>query len=144
MSTSRKTRTERKVAEPATEPVTEPTALDFASMSLDAPTAYVQGVQMAFEFWKEGAAGWVRFNEEAWKAAALWMGVLSKDSAGLERIEAEVDHVINPLAASPFVFPAQEATRQAMALATAAWNDWLAWQGRASGLSSGNGSAGVR
>ena len=146
MSTSRKTRSApRKVAAPVTESVTpEPAVQDLASMGLDASTAYMQGVQMAFDFWKEGAAGWMQFNEAAWKAAAQWFGGLSKESADLERIEAEVDHVVSPMAASPFVWPAQEAARQAMTLATATWNDWLAWQERASDASSVNGSARVR
>ena len=145
MSTSHKTRSApRKAAAPVTAPVTGPAVQDLASMGLDASTAYVQGVQMAFEFWKEGAAGWMQFNEAAWKAAAQWFGGLSKDSEGLQRIEAEVDHVMSPVAASPFVWPAQEAARQAMTLATATWNDWLDWQGRASDASSKNGSARVR
>jgi len=148
MSTSRKTRSApRKAAAHVTAPTTPPAVQDLASTSLDASTAYMQGVQMAFEFWKDGAAGWMQFNEAAWKAAAQWFGGLSKDSAGLQRIEAEVDHVMSPVAASPFVWPAQEAARQAMSLATATWNDWLAWQGRAgdsSSGSSGNGSARVR
>jgi hypothetical protein len=148
MSTSRKTRSAPRkaaAAENASEPAAQEAVQDLASMSLDASTAYVRGVQMAFEFWKQGAQGWVQFNEAAWKAAGQWMGALPNDSAGLERMEAEVEHVVSPVAASPFIFPAQEATRQAMSLATAAWNDWLSWQGRASGASSGNGSgAGVR
>jgi len=141
MSTSRKT---RSAPHKAAAPVTAPAVQDLASTSLDASTAYMQGVQMAFEFWKEGAAGWMQFNEAAWKAAAQWFGGLSKDSEGLQRIEAEVDHVMSPVAASPFVWPAQEAARQAMTLATATWNDWLDWQGRASDASSGTGSARVR
>ena len=145
MSTSHKTRSApRKAAAPVTAPVTGPAVQDLASTSLDASTAYMQGVQMAFEFWREGAAGWMQFNEAAWKAAAQWFGGLSKDSEGLQRIEAEVDHVMSPVAASPFVWPAQEAARQAMTLATATWNDWLDWQGRASDASSGTGSARVR
>ena len=142
MPTSRKTlRAPRKQAPPVTP--TDPAAQDLATTSLDASTAYVRGLQMAFDFWKEGAAGWVQLNEAAWKAAGQWFGGLSGDPAGLQRLEAEVDHVANPVTASPLVWPAQEATRQAMTLATVAWNDWLTWQQRAA-ASVSNGSARVR
>jgi len=133
MSTSRKTRSApRKATEDA---VPDLPVQDLATMSVDASNAYVQGLQLAFDFWKEGAAGWVELNGAAWKAAGQWFGGLGPDGAALERVEAEVDHVVNPLAASPFVWPAQEATRQAMTLATSAWNDWLTWQARAAGAS---------
>jgi hypothetical protein len=143
MATSRKTRSApRKASEPAprssdatTSNLTELPVQDLASINLDASTAYVRGLQLAFEFWKDGAAGWVEFNEAAWKAAGQWFGEFAKDGAGLQRIEAEVDHVVNPWTASPFAWPAQEATRQAMTLATSAWNDWLTWQAGAAGVS---------
>jgi hypothetical protein len=145
MATSRKTRSATRTPTRPAAPDELP-AQDLASMSVDASHAYVRGLQLAFDFWKEGAAGWVELNGAAWQAAGQWFGGLGKNGAGLERIEAEVEHVVSPLAASPFAWPAQEATRQAMTLATAAWNDWLNWQaGAAGGASggSGNGSNGA-
>jgi hypothetical protein len=123
MATTRKTR--NAAPKPTVSEAPELPVEDLAAM---------QGLQMAFDFWKQGAVGWAELNGAALKAAGQWFGALRPDD-GLQRVEAEVDHVVNPLAASPFALPAQEAMRQAMALGTAAWNDWLTWQGRVAGAS---------
>jgi hypothetical protein len=45
-------------------------------------------------------------------------------------LEAEVEHLTNPFTSSPLVWPMQEAARQAMTMASSAWNDMLNWSGR--------------
>jgi hypothetical protein len=45
-------------------------------------------------------------------------------------IQAELEHVLSPMAASPLVWPAQEATRQAAQMAASTWNDMLSWSGQ--------------
>lgn len=48
-----------------------------------------------------------------------------------EVLEAEAEHLANPLAAGPLMWPAQEAMRQGMGVATSVWNDWVqSTQGR--------------
>jgi hypothetical protein len=42
-----------------------------------------------------------------------------------EVLEAEAEHLTNPLAAGPLMWPAQEAMRQGMSMATSVWNDWV-------------------
>lgn len=42
-----------------------------------------------------------------------------------EVLEAEAEHLANPLAAGPLMWPAQEAMRQGMGVATSVWNDWV-------------------
>jgi hypothetical protein len=86
--------------------------------------------RQAFDAWKEVADGWGRFQGAAWTAAAQWLGGVSRQAPDPELIEAEVEHVVSPLAASPFVWPVQEASRQAMTLASSAWNDWLTMSNR--------------
>ena len=100
---------------------------ELAAWGLGASTAYLHGVQAVFDLWKQQADGWVQFNEAAWTAAAGWFEGLSKQGPGAELLEAEVEHVVSPLAASPLAWPAQEAARQAMTMAASAWNDWLGW-----------------
>jgi hypothetical protein len=86
--------------------------------------------RQAFDGWKDGAAGWAQLHGAAWMAATRWFGGLAQQPTDPELIEAEVEHVVSPFTASPFVWPAQEAARQAMTLAGSAWNDWLSWSGR--------------
>ena len=86
--------------------------------------------RQAFDAWKEASDGWGRLQGAAWSAAAQWFNGVAGQSADPELVEAEVEHVVSPLAASPFVWPVQEASRQAMTLASAAWNDWLTLSNR--------------
>jgi hypothetical protein len=80
----------------------------------------------AVELWNESATGLARLHSAAWTSAVQW-GRIQARMPQDEAIEAEVDHVTSPIAASPLVWPAQEATRQAMTLAASTWNDLLSW-----------------
>ncbi len=75
------------------------------------------------------AEGLTRMNGALWNAATEWMKVQAALPQTADVLEAEVEHVTSPLAASPLMWPAQEATRQAMTLASSAWNDWISWSG---------------
>lgn len=112
-----------------------------SSLGLGASAAWLQGLQaaqqmqmdatrQAFDAWKTASDEWFRLHAAAWNAAAEWVGAMEEGSGDPERVEAEVEHVVNPLAASPLVWPMQEASRQAMTFASSAWNDWLSWTQR--------------
>lgn len=83
-------------------------------------------VKNAVDLWSESAAGVTRLNGAALASALEWTRVTARMPQD-EAIEAEVEHVTSPIAASPLVWPAQEATRQAMTLAASTWNDLLSW-----------------
>jgi hypothetical protein len=85
--------------------------------------------RQALQTWSDAAAGWVQVNGATWGAALQWLGGVARPSDP-ELVEAEVEHVVSPLAASPLIWPAQEAARQALGAAGAAWNDWLSWSNR--------------
>jgi hypothetical protein len=78
------------------------------------------------DLWAESANGLARLHGAALNGALQWRQVQARMPQD-EAIEAEVDHVTSPIAASPLVWPAQEATRQAMTLAASTWNDLLSW-----------------
>jgi len=84
----------------------------------------------AMDTFQEAAAGWVRLGSTAMAGFTEWTRLQSSLPQGVEIVEAEVEHLTNPLAASPMVWPAQEATRQAMTLASSSWNDWMSWTSR--------------
>jgi hypothetical protein len=86
--------------------------------------------RQALESWNDAAAGFAHMNGATWTAALQWFNGVARQPADAELVEAEVEHVVSPLAASPFVWPAQEAARQALGVAGAAWNDWLSWSNR--------------
>lgn len=79
---------------------------------------------------QEAIAGWARASVSTWSGMSQWARWPAALQATAEQAEAEVEHVANPMAASPLVWPAQEATRQAIDLANATWNDWMSWTGR--------------
>lgn len=79
---------------------------------------------------EEAAAGWTRMSTASWQGLLQWSRWQASLPASAEVVEAEVEHLTNPIAASPAVWPAQEAARQAMSLAASTWNDWLSWGGR--------------
>jgi hypothetical protein len=54
-----------------------------------------------------------------------WAQVQAALPNSVEALEAEAEHLANPLAASPLVWPAQEALRQGMGFANSMWNDWV-------------------
>jgi hypothetical protein len=74
---------------------------------------------------EEAASGWTRLSAAAWDGLLQWSRWQAWAAPQGELVEAEVEHVTNPIAASPMVWPAQEATRQAMSVAASTWNDWL-------------------
>jgi hypothetical protein len=74
---------------------------------------------------QEAATGWSRLGAAAWDGLLQWSRWQAWVSPQSDLVEAEVEHMTNPIAASPMVWPAQEATRQAMSLAAQTWNDWL-------------------
>jgi len=74
---------------------------------------------------QQAAEGWTRLGAAAWEGALQWSRWQASLPASADLVEAEMEHVTNPIAASPMVWPAQEATRQAMSLAAQTWNDWL-------------------
>lgn len=80
----------------------------------------------AVDLWSESAAGFTRLHGAALQGLLQWTRVQARMPQD-EAIEAEVEHVTSPIAASPLVWPAQEATRQAMTLAASTWNDLLSW-----------------
>jgi hypothetical protein len=71
----------------------------------------------------------VRLQNLGWSTLAQWSQLRAALPQQPEIVEAELEHLTNPLAASPFAWPAQEATRQAFTLASSAWNDLLTWSG---------------
>jgi len=84
----------------------------------------------ALDVWNESASGYARMQTAAWSALLQFSKVQAALPANSEVFEAEVEHVTSPLTASPLVWPAQEATRQAMSLAATTWNDLLSWSGQ--------------
>jgi len=87
----------------------------------------------ALELWSESAAGYVKLQNAAWSALLQFSKVQAALPPSAEVLEAEVEHITNPVTSSPLVWPAQEATRQAMTLAASTWNDWLSWTGQVAG-----------
>lgn len=73
--------------------------------------------------------GLVRLQNTFWESALSFFRLQSALGGSSEMIEAEVEHVLSPMAASPLMWPAQEATRQAAQMAANSWNDWLSWSG---------------
>lgn len=83
----------------------------------------------ALELWNESFSGVTRMQTAAWSSAQQWFEHQASLGTRTEVLEAEVEHVANTVAASPLVWPSQEATRQVMTLATSTWNDLLSWSG---------------
>jgi hypothetical protein len=91
----------------------------------------------ALELWSESATGYVKMQNAAWSALVQFSKVQATLPQSAEVLEAEVEHITNPITSSPLVWPAQEATRQAMSLAASTWNDWLSWSGQVAGATVG-------
>lgn len=80
------------------------------------------------EGWARAAESLSRLNASLLGTQLQWMHISPLDSPkAVEELEASVDHVVNPVIASPMLWPAQEAAREAMTFATSALNDWFAW-----------------
>jgi hypothetical protein len=82
-------------------------------------------VRSAAEAWQEGSTGWGRASAAAWEGLMQWTRWQAAVPQTADLVEAEVEHVANPFAASPLVWPAQEAARQVLDMAAGAWRDWL-------------------
>lgn len=91
----------------------------------------------ALEMWSESATGYAKLQNAAWSALVQFSKVQATLPASAEVLEAEVEHMTHPVTSSPLVWPAQEATRQAMTLAASTWNDWLSWSGQVAGAGTG-------
>lgn len=85
--------------------------------------------QSALDVWNESASAAARLQNAAWSSTLQWFEHQASIVKRSEVLEAEVEHVTNTVAATPFVWPSQDATRQAMSLATSSWNDLLSWSG---------------
>jgi len=106
-------------------------------------------LQTAFELWarfsQTAAVGAMQAVSEAVSSCARMQNAMLSSLTQWSRLsaalpsrpgvpEAEVEHATNPVAASPMMaWPAQQATRQAMTMATTTWNDWLSMTGRMMG-----------
>ena len=71
-----------------------------------------------------------RLQGSAWLQAMQWMGGGPAPGSATEVAEATVEHVAHPIAASPLIWPSQEAYRQMLNAGMAAWSDWLGWSQR--------------
>jgi len=87
-------------------------------------------VRTLFDTLQESAAHWTRLNTGAWEAWTQWSQLQAKAALRSDIAEAEMEHVANPLAASPLFWPMQEAARQTLDAAHAAWHDWADWTSR--------------
>ncbi|WP_028997496.1 phasin family protein [Azohydromonas australica] len=73
--------------------------------------------------------GLLRLQSAYWESALNFFKLQAALGGSSEMIEAEVEHVLSPMAASPLMWPAQEAGRQVAQMAANGWNDWLSWSG---------------
>lgn len=89
-----------------------------------------QGLLQAMQ---ESADGWARVSANAWNGWLEWSRSQTLAASRGDIAEAEVEHLSNPLAASPWFMPMQEATRQMMDAARAGWRDWQDWSQRLPG-----------
>jgi hypothetical protein len=88
-----------------------------------------RGTDQWLHLCQESGNGLVRLQSAYWESALNWFRLQTYFGGDSEMIQAEFEHVLSPMAASPLVWPAQEATRQAAQLAANGWNDWLNWSG---------------
>ncbi|MEW6707573.1 MAG: phasin family protein [Pseudomonadota bacterium] len=88
-------------------------------------------MRTAFEVMQESAEGFTRMSASVWDGWNQFTRWQAQAAQHADIAEAEVEHLANPLAASPLLWPMQEATRQTLDMANAAWHDWMDWTGRA-------------
>ena len=88
------------------------------------------GTNQALQLWQEASSGLVRMQSTYWESALNWLQLQTHFGGDSEMLQAEVEHVLSPMAASPLMWPAQEATRQMAQMAANGWNDWLSWTGQ--------------
>lgn len=75
------------------------------------------------ESWNEAFGAWARTQGIAQSVGQQWLEAAA--SARPETLEAQVEHATTPVTSSPFVWPAQEAVREAMTVGARSWNEWL-------------------
>lgn len=88
---------------------------------------------------QELSEAWLRASSAMWQGMSQWSQLQSKLGGDADLVEAEVEHVTNAWSANPWVWPAQEAARQSMTVASSAWNEWLSWPNKVMGMSAGAG-----
>lgn len=71
------------------------------------------------------AEGWSDAQLSSFNGATRWAEVQAKLPTSPEALEAEAEHLTNPLTAGPLMWPAQEAMRQSMNLYSTVWHDWI-------------------
>lgn len=76
-----------------------------------------------FEAWSEAFGALTRANGIAHSLGQHWLEATA--SAKPETLAAQIEHATTPVTSSPFVWPAQEAVREAMTLGARNWNEWL-------------------
>lgn len=83
------------------------------------------------ETFQQSIEGWSKASTAAMEGMTRWAQVQAALPTTPEVMEAEAEHLTNPLSASPLGWPAQEAMRQGLGFATSLWNDWVDWSTRA-------------
>lgn len=76
---------------------------------------------------ERAVAGWSETSQASLAGLSRWVQVQASMPTSPEVIEAEAEHLTNPLAAGAIGWPAQEAMRQGMNIASSLWNDWMDW-----------------
>ncbi|NML14587.1 phasin family protein [Azohydromonas caseinilytica] len=87
------------------------------------------GTNQALQLCQEASNGLVRLQSAYWESALNWLRLQTHFGGDSEMLQAEVEHVLSPMAAGPLMWPLQEATRQMAQMAASGWNDWLNWGG---------------
>ncbi|HXD06502.1 MAG TPA: phasin family protein [Burkholderiaceae bacterium] len=99
--------------------------------------------QMQIERAGDALSSLARIQRAAFESMLQLLRVQASMPTSPEVMEAEVEHVTSPLTASPMVWPAQEASRQAMSMASTAWNDWVDWSTHWAEAANGNATSRV-
>jgi len=78
--------------------------------------------------WQDAGNAWAKLIESSWQGFGRWSSLqASMPAQPAQVLEAEMEHLVHPLEASPLLWPSQEAARQAMGMANNAWNEWMSW-----------------
>ena len=95
------------------------------------------GARTGAEVVQRTVEGWSSTSSVALAGLGRWAEVQAALPTTPEALQAEAEHVANPLAAGPLAWPAQEAWRQGMSFASSMWNDWVDWSHRGAGRVTG-------
>jgi hypothetical protein len=88
-----------------------------------------QSTDQWLQLWQAASNGLARLHSAYWESALSWCRLQTYFGGDSDMFQAEVEHLLSPMVASPLVWPAQEASRQAAQMASNSWNDWLSWSG---------------